>query len=72
MVIRFFKRLTCKHSYVITSERRNICTHEDMYELTCIKCGKTISINLADPIEIMKNDLNILERNNKIFKFKPY
>ena len=24
------------------------------------------------PIEIMKNDLNILERNNKIFKFKPY
>jgi hypothetical protein len=32
--IRFFKRLTCKHSYVITSERRNICTHEDMYELT--------------------------------------
>ena len=24
------------------------------------------------PIEIMKNDLKILERNNKIFKFKPY
>lgn len=24
------------------------------------------------PIKIMKNDLNILERNNKIFKFKPY
>lgn len=24
------------------------------------------------PIEIMKNDLNILERDNKIFKFKPY
>lgn len=24
------------------------------------------------PIEIMKNDLNILERNNKIFKFKSY
>nr|DAL21975.1 MAG TPA_asm: DNA-directed RNA polymerase [Caudoviricetes sp.] len=56
MVIRFFKRLTCKHSYVITSERRNICTHEDMYKLTCIKCGKTISINLADPNYINKND----------------
>lgn len=42
--------------YVITSERRNICTHEDMYELTCIKCGKTISINLADPNYINKND----------------
>ena len=39
-VIRFFKRLTCKHSYTITSERRNICTHEDMYELTCIKMWK--------------------------------
>ena len=40
--------------YVITSERRNICTHEDMYKLTCIKCGKTISINLADPNYINK------------------
>lgn len=44
----------CKHSYVITSERCNICTHEDMYELTCIKCGKTMSINLADPNYINK------------------
>lgn len=25
-----------------------------------------------NPIEIMKNDLNVLERTNKIFKFKPY
>ncbi len=54
MIIRFFKRLTCKHSYIITSERRNICTHEDMYELTCIKCGKTMSIKLADPNYINK------------------
>lgn len=51
-----FKIALCKHSYVITSERRNICTHEDMYELTCIKCGKTMSINLADPNYINKND----------------
>lgn len=57
-VIRFFKRLTYKHSYVITSERRNICTHEDMYELACIKCGKTMSINLADPNYINKEVSN--------------
>ena len=25
-----------------------------------------------NPIEIMKNDLNVLERTNKIFKFKQY
>lgn len=31
-----------------------MCTHEDMYELTCIKCRKTISINLADPNYINK------------------
>lgn len=59
MVIRFFKRLICKHSYVITSERRNICTHEDMYELTCIKCGKTMSINLADPNYINKQNIQV-------------
>lgn len=39
---------------LLDSERRNICTHEDMYELTCIKCGKTMSINLADPNYINK------------------
>lgn len=34
----------------------NPASHEvfSMYELTCIKCGKTISINLADPNYINK------------------
>lgn len=31
-----------------------------------------VLITYIKNIEIMKNDLNILERNNKIFKFKPY
>lgn len=26
--MKLFKRLTCKHSYIITSKRHNICTHE--------------------------------------------